>query len=55
MRLNELTVDIWAFFIMSLIIWCWATARIELWVALLFLLSKINAKISFKWPEKYIK
>lgn len=51
MKITELTVDIWGMFITALIIWCWSTARIELWVAILFLLSRFSAKVSFKWPK----
>lgn len=51
MRISEIAIDVWGLFIVALIIWLWATARIEMWVALLFLLSRVSAKISFKWPR----
>jgi len=51
--MKEITIDVWGFFVTALIVWCWATARIEMWVAIIFLLSKFNVKLSRKWPTKY--
>lgn len=53
--MNSITIDIWGFFVTALIIWCLVTARIELWVAIIFLLSKFNFKVTRKWPTKSIK
>jgi len=53
--MNEITIDIWGFFVTALIIWCLFTGRIELWVAIIFLISKFNLKITRKWPTRYTK
>lgn len=55
MRITEMTIDFWGIFITALIIWCWVTGRIEMWVALIFLLSRLSAKLSLKWPSKSTK
>jgi hypothetical protein len=53
--MNSISFDVFGFFVTALIIWCLITSRIELWVAIIFLLSKFNFKVKIKWPTKSIK
>jgi hypothetical protein len=53
--MNTITVDVWGVFVTALIIWCLFTGRIEFWVAVIFLVSKFNLKISRKWGTKSTK
>ena len=44
MKITDISIDLCGIFLMALIIWCWATARIDVWVAMLFILSRFSAK-----------